>query len=72
MKEPVDKIGKAQLDKVLRLKYLRHKAWQNARQQKQRAKNPEYKQNRGRSAEQWRKIAEDYTCEIKAIQKGIL
>lgn len=59
------------LNELGRLKYLRHKAWQNARQQRSRLlKNPDYAQRV--RPQFWEQVANDYTCQIKAIQKGKL
>ena len=58
--------------RVMQLKYLRHKAWQNARQQRARKKKNPNLRPKGKTSDEWIKIANDYTCEIKAIQKGKL
>lgn len=67
-KQPQDKLGITALKEVQRLKYLRHKAWQNARQQRRRTlENKTIVRVR---PDFWEQVARDYTCQIKAMQKG--
>jgi hypothetical protein len=61
------KTGKTSSKEIARLKILRRKALLNAQQQRRRATD-----NQRVRAEFWEQVARDYTCEIKAIQKGKL